>query len=1130
MKKLLLVFQLSGLFGLVMAQNPNPDINSSVVTPVFTTNPVSDINIRAEQNVPMKDRVFSLVGTAFFKGDGATIPYWDYDIDFTYDGKSGNEFYYKLNRQELLENGEFKVRENHAWVLPSFGYNELTIISPDNFGWVGYNIKALDRKVYDITFIVDSLNNHYSLSLQYSQPLKIKAVINKASSAPVIDGLVDAVWSNALTFNIDQSVVGTTPTISTPGPSTWKGLWNDNGIFILLTINDDEFLPAYAGNKPTEVWQYDKPEIYFDVNSVLADGVGASVPNSGHIQIAPDIIYGQTGGTLVTDGWGVKNAFRVSNPTYVAEYFIPFSRLVDKNGNMVSKTATMGFDVTVIDRDSEAGFRQRAVWTNYGLTAESWLTMDDCGTILLVGPGANILVNGITVSGAGNATTITTEAGTLQMSALISPADANNKTVTWSVTNQTGKAIISNNGLLTAQEDGTVIVTATANDGSGISGSKTITISNQYISFADGSIIKDGGFETNGPIGGFWETWTNFAGTPQVTGSTSVEDGVCKMITTNPGEAYFLQVKQREWLAYNDTSYNLTFTAWSDVNRTFIIDMEDINFNFNRFGASTDPEAINRRSEWIVPLTASPTTFTFHVTMDQIRAATNFQLNILTGNALGTVYIDNISLVSVGYKPLGNGPPLAGTAASNKTICSGTGTSLTLTDYAGIIQWQKSPDGTSNWTDVLNGTGSKTPYFTTAPLSASTWFRAAVSKPDFPDAYSNVIKVTVNPLPDRPGTMSGLSSVCLGKKTVSYSVPVTPNASSYVWSLPTGATGASTSRTIFVNYVAGSVSGIISVKGRNTCGDGPPSSKNVTVGKPYSGEEICMVTVDLETGKNMVVWEKTHNVGTASFNVYREKIDKAGEYDLIGNVNYNDITQFVDLNSMPENRQYLYKISTIDTCGNESALSKWHKTLFLQYVGTTSGVNLNWQEYQIENGTVDFTGYAIFKGSDSTKLSFFTTLSSSLKAYTDSDATALTNKTFYRIGGVKPSPCDPAEIGNKKASSGPYVHSLSNLEDNRLSGTGINNPMAGGLNLTVYPSPFRDNTTINYTLFKPTLVKIEVFNIVGEKIGLLLHQSQSPGNHHIEMKASDVNFINGLYYLRIVADEQVFVRKVILEK
>jgi len=90
-----------------------------------------------------------------------------------------------------------------------------------------------------------------------------------------------------------------------------------------------------------------------------------------------------------------------------------------------------------------------------------------------------INVTGITVSGAN----ITTDSGTSQMTATVSPANASVAAVTWSV-NDASTATISATGLLSPLKNGTVTVTATTKEPSStVSGSTQITISNQQTRF-----------------------------------------------------------------------------------------------------------------------------------------------------------------------------------------------------------------------------------------------------------------------------------------------------------------------------------------------------------------------------------------------------------------------------------------------------------------------------------------------------------------------------------------------------------------------------------------------------------------------------------------------------------------------
>lgn len=92
---------------------------------------------------------------------------------------------------------------------------------------------------------------------------------------------------------------------------------------------------------------------------------------------------------------------------------------------------------------------------------------------------ANIKVSNISVSSLSGENVINTDKGMLQMQATILPIDASNKTVNWSVLEETGKASISSTGQLIAEKDGTVKVIATANDGSGTKGELLINISGQ---------------------------------------------------------------------------------------------------------------------------------------------------------------------------------------------------------------------------------------------------------------------------------------------------------------------------------------------------------------------------------------------------------------------------------------------------------------------------------------------------------------------------------------------------------------------------------------------------------------------------------------------------------------------------
>ncbi len=88
--------------------------------------------------------------------------------------------------------------------------------------------------------------------------------------------------------------------------------------------------------------------------------------------------------------------------------------------------------------------------------------------------GTVVLVESISVYAEGNITTISSDSP-VQMHTTILPENADVKSVTWSVA-PSEMASITSAGLLTPLQNGTVTVTATATDGSGVSGSVNLTI------------------------------------------------------------------------------------------------------------------------------------------------------------------------------------------------------------------------------------------------------------------------------------------------------------------------------------------------------------------------------------------------------------------------------------------------------------------------------------------------------------------------------------------------------------------------------------------------------------------------------------------------------------------------------
>jgi len=210
-------------------------------------------------------------------------------------------------------------------------------------------------------------------------------------------------------------------------------------------------------------------------------------------------------------------------------------------------------------------------------------------------------------------------------------------------------------------------------------------------------------------------------------------------------------------------------------------------------------------------------------------------------------------------------------------------------------------------------------------------------------------------------TVHSLPQINLGEDvTVCYGIPVNLDAGgtglTYSWST------SDTTQLITVD-----TTGEYAVTATNVYDCSSADTVYVLTKVPYAFQEIFMVTVDTSEDKNMILWDKAINEGIDSFKIYKETI-VANEYKLIGTKSHKQYNYYIDENSDPKVQSAKYKISVVDTCGNESALSDHHKTIHLtSNIGISEGdtvMNLIWNHY---DGFI-FGTYNIYRGSSENSL------------------------------------------------------------------------------------------------------------------------------------------------------------------
>jgi hypothetical protein len=187
-------------------------------------------------------------------------------------------------------------------------------------------------------------------------------------------------------------------------------------------------------------------------------------------------------------------------------------------------------------------------------------------------------------------------------------------------------------------------------------------------------------------------------------------------------------------------------------------------------------------------------------------------VNSITGTAL-----NNTSSFGDFFAAVGCTSYLANiTAGGATTFCAGGTVNLSASANIAGSNFVWSP---STGLDATTGSSVNA-----SPSVTTTYTVTATSPQNCSD--TETITVTVNPFPATPAAITGTATVCQGQNGVAFSVPAIANATGYTWTLPTGATIASGSNTnsITVNFSTTAVSGVITVRGTNACGNGTISA------------------------------------------------------------------------------------------------------------------------------------------------------------------------------------------------------------------------------------------------------------------------------------------------------------------
>lgn len=351
-------------------------------------------------------------------------------------------------------------------------------------------------------------------------------------------------------------------------------------------------------------------------------------------------------------------------------------------------------------------------------------------------------------------------------------------------------------------------------------------------------------------------------------------------------------------------------------------------------------------------------------------------------------------------------------------------------------------------------------------------------------------------------------------------------------------------------------SGSYSVTITNEYGCSAVKEVNVEFTSPYEEDKVLLATYDPTLKKNVVIWSKTPGERTQKYALY------AGnkESDLLQYADFQENNMVVDQNSNPEKQSHVYNVRVVDSCNNLSSLKNEnaHETMHLKVSKNKKNrANLIWTPYV----GFEYEWFYIYRKAEGEKIGMIDSVKfvAGTPKYKYVDKDIKKRKRYQYVIKVKtPETIFLGDPGDKKAGNGPFVHSLSNIDENLNSGdlgggfvpgnmlednnpdrvepdnmdnytqyadaeiekTGVEDIFNQNL-LKVYPNPSCGDVNISYQLKTEGMISLTIYNMQGKQIENLMNGHQEAGEYNYRINPASVNMPNGIYLVRLQYNKQV---------
>ena len=423
-------------------------------------------------------------------------------------------------------------------------------------------------------------------------------------------------------------------------------------------------------------------------------------------------------------------------------------------------------------------------------------------------------------------------------------------------------------------------------------------------------------------------------------------------------------------------------------------------------------------------------------------------------------------------------PDAAGVITGNVIICKGGTETYSVQDIKGATSYI--------WTFPSGLVGSSNTNTITVSVgnSALSGIIKVKGRNIYGDGTESTLTFTVNDVPIAAGSITG-NSIAYKGTTETYTIPSITGATSYIWTLPTGFTGSSTTNSITITVGITAITGIIKVKGVNICGNGNENSITVT---PLSIPPTAPTSLSAYSCGKLVTlkWKKGIGADIQKYRIYGGLASNpVVKIDSTLNTSSDTIKIISGLKS---DQIYFFRMTAVNMDGSESLYSSQISIKVIK--GVTPKISVKWGDVFICSNIND----------------------------------SIVSYQWLKNGVTLPGAVSQYYAANKI----PGIYSVKAID--RSGCTAFSNAITitGSKSLSLYPNPTKVSFAVSVNDKPIGKAFVSILNAGGIKV---MEFESSIQNNELMREISVSNLKPGVYVVRIIMDDkELYYSKVVVIK